>query len=139
MVKIDLDGNGGSAARSASNPTSSEFPELGSPGDVSADLIQAEYEVRRQFGAPVALEDYLRRFPHQAAELARLIAAGGCAARHSSAAAAPRSSAGPETREIAAAAPRTVRPVPDHQTAGPGRDGLGLPGRGHSSRTPRWR
>ena len=58
-----------------------EFPELGSPGNVSADLIQAEYEVRRQFGVPVTLDDYVRRFPHQAGDLARLIAQGGSACR----------------------------------------------------------
>ena len=46
----------------------------------------------------------------------------------------------PESRtaaENARGTPRTVRPVPDHQAAGPGGDGLGLPGRGHPARPPR--
>ncbi len=83
------------AARPAGQPRvlPRSVPELGSPGDVSADLIQAEYEVRRQFGAPLTLEDYNRRFPHQAEELARLITPSGRPqSRHSSVAAPFRSS-----------------------------------------------
>ena len=88
-----LNGSGGAAGRSPSKSYLKDFPELGSPGDVSADLIQAEYEVRRQFGVPLALEDYIRRFPHQAGELARMIAQGGSAvSRRSSVAAPSRSS-----------------------------------------------
>ncbi len=93
MVKIDLERQWGRGRQISLESYLEEFPELGSPGDVSIDLIQAEHEVRRQFGAPLALEDYLRRFPHQAAQLARLIAPGGSAlSRHSSAAAPSRSS-----------------------------------------------
>ena len=77
MVKIDLERQWQRGRQVSLESYLKEFPELGSPADVSADLIQAEYEVRRQFGAPAALEDYLRRFPHQAGELARLIAQGG--------------------------------------------------------------
>jgi serine/threonine protein kinase/formylglycine-generating enzyme required for sulfatase activity len=83
MVKIDLERQWQQGRRVSLESYLQEFPELGSPGDVSADLIQAEFAVRRQFGAPAALEDYLVRFPHQAAELARLIAQGGSAvSRH---------------------------------------------------------
>ena len=93
MVKIDLERQWRRGRQVSLESYLEEFPELGSPGDVSADLIQAEYEVRRQFGAPAALEDYVRRFPHQAGELARLIAQGGSApSRRSSAAAPSRSS-----------------------------------------------
>ena len=77
MVKIDLARQWQRGRQVSLESYLKEFPELGSPGDVSADLIQAEYEVRRQFGAPAAFEDYLRRFPGQAGELARLIAQGG--------------------------------------------------------------
>jgi len=93
MVKIDLERQWRRGRQISLESYLGEFPELGSPGDVSVDLIQAEYEVRRQFGAPVTLEDYIRRFPHQAGELGRLIAQGGSAlARHASAAAPSRTS-----------------------------------------------
>jgi len=93
MVKIDLQRQWRRGRQVSLESYLEEFPELGSPGDVSADLIQAEYEVRRQFGAPLTLEDYLRRFPHQAGELARLIAQGGSTlTHHSSIAASSRSS-----------------------------------------------
>jgi serine/threonine protein kinase len=73
MVKIDLNQRWRHGDQISLEKYCKEFPELGSPANVPADLIQAEYEVRRQCGAPVALEDYLRRFPHQAAELGRVL------------------------------------------------------------------
>jgi formylglycine-generating enzyme required for sulfatase activity/serine/threonine protein kinase len=92
MVKVDLQRQWQRGRQVSLESYLEEFPELGSPGDVSADLIQAEYEVRRQFGAPVALDDYLRRFPQQAEELGRLIAPNSSGpARHASVAAPPRS------------------------------------------------
>jgi serine/threonine protein kinase len=94
MVKIDLERNWRLGRQVSLESYLKEFPELGSPGDVAVDLIQAEYEVRRQFGALLTLEDYQRRFPHQAEEFARLIGQGGPAlSRHSSVAAPSRSSA----------------------------------------------
>ena len=77
MVKIDLARQWQRGRQVSLESYLKEFPELGTPDNVSADLIQAEYEVRRQFGAPAALEDYVTRYPHQAGELARLIAQGG--------------------------------------------------------------
>jgi Protein kinase domain len=77
MVKIDLERQWQRGRQVSLESYLKDFPELGSPADVSADLIQAEYDVRRQFGAPAALEDYIKRFPGQAGELARLIAQGG--------------------------------------------------------------
>ena len=79
MVKIDLERQWARGQEISLESYLKQYPELGRPDDVSADLIQAEYEVRKQFGAPVALDDYLRRFPHQAAELGRLIAQGNSA------------------------------------------------------------
>ncbi len=73
MVKIDLERQWRRGRQVSLESYIEAFPELGSPGDISADLIKVEYEVRLQFGAPLTLEDYKRRFPHQAAELARLI------------------------------------------------------------------
>jgi len=93
MVKIDLERQWRRGRQVSLESYIKEFPELGSPGDVSADLIQAEYEVRRQFGAPLTIEDYNRRFPHHAGELAHLIVQGSSAlSRHSSVAAPARSS-----------------------------------------------
>ena len=52
MVKIDLERQWRRGRQVSLESYLKQFPELGSPADVSADLIQAEYEVRRQFGAP---------------------------------------------------------------------------------------
>ena len=93
MVKIDLQRQWGLGRQVSLESYLAEFPELGSSGDVSVDLIQAEYEVRSQFSAPATLDDYIRRFPHQADELARLIAPGGSAlSRQASVASSSRSS-----------------------------------------------
>ena len=76
MVKIDLERQWGLGNRLSLETYLQEYPELGNPADVSADLIQAEYEVRKQFGAAADLDDYARRFPAQVDELRRLIASG---------------------------------------------------------------
>ncbi len=93
MVKIDLERQWARGHEISLESYLAQYPELGRPDEVSADLIQAEYEVRKQFGAPVSLDDYLRRFPHQAAELGRLISQGNSSLRHRlSASGPPRSS-----------------------------------------------
>jgi hypothetical protein len=51
MVKIDLERQWGLGKRLSLETYLQEYPELGSPSDVSADLIQAEYEVRKQLDA----------------------------------------------------------------------------------------
>lgn len=48
------------------------FPELCEGGVVPADLLYEEILVRRQSGETIQLEDYERRFPRQATQLARL-------------------------------------------------------------------
>jgi serine/threonine protein kinase len=94
MVKIDLERQWARGHEISLESYLKQYPELGRADDVSADLIQAEYEVRKQFGAPVTLDDYLKRFPHQAAELGRLIAQGRSSlSRRSSASSPTRSSA----------------------------------------------
>ena len=52
MVKIDLERQWQRGRQVSLKSYLKEFPELGSPSDVSADLIQAEYEVRRESGDP---------------------------------------------------------------------------------------
>ncbi len=49
------------------------YPELGTPDTVAADLIQAEYEARREGGAAAPLTAFIKRFPRQAGEVRRLI------------------------------------------------------------------
>ncbi len=49
------------------------FPELGTVETVPAELILAEYEVRRRSGESVELAQFEQRFPHQAGALRRLI------------------------------------------------------------------
>jgi hypothetical protein len=49
MVKIDLERQWRGGRRISLESYLEQFPELGSPGDVPADLIQAEYEVRREW------------------------------------------------------------------------------------------
>ena len=48
------------------------YPELGGPDQVDAELIVAEYRVRRQFGAAADLDTYAMRYPNQATEVRRL-------------------------------------------------------------------
>jgi serine/threonine protein kinase/WD40 repeat protein len=73
LVKIDLERQWHAGGRVRLEDYLRRFPELGSPQSVPADLIQAEYEVCRQFGAPADLADFRRRFPCQADELQRLL------------------------------------------------------------------
>jgi serine/threonine protein kinase len=107
MVKIDLERQWERGNEIRLEAYLEQFPELGAPGNVSADLIQAEYEVRKRFGAPVTLDDYLRRFPHQAAELGRLIAQGQSSL-------SPRSSSSGAARSSSSSAPvRSARAKPE--------------------------
>src|SRR5262245_15427865 len=45
-----------------------QYPELGDAATVPAELVRAEFEVRRSHG-PVSLDDFRRRFPRPAEEL----------------------------------------------------------------------
>src|SRR4029077_17432958 len=49
------------------------YPELGDSDNAAPDLIQAEYEVRQQFGFMPELGEYERRFPRQADTLRPLL------------------------------------------------------------------
>jgi serine/threonine protein kinase len=73
MVKIDLERQWGLNRRACVEGYLHTYPELGTPDTVAADLLQAEYEVRRQFHDPVTPDDYPRRFPRQAEEFRRLV------------------------------------------------------------------
>ena len=74
MVKIDLKQQWQKGRRAKVEAYLKAFPELGTPETVRVDLVLAEYEARRQFGAPASLEEFARRFPNQAEELRRHLA-----------------------------------------------------------------
>ncbi len=73
MVHVDLERQWQRGNRLSLDAYLDRYPELGSPESVSADLIFAEYLVRRQFGAPAELNEFVRRFPSQADQLAWLV------------------------------------------------------------------
>jgi serine/threonine protein kinase len=50
-----------------------EFPELVSGGQMPCDLIFEEFHIRQRAGHPLAVGDYLERFPAQAEEIRRLL------------------------------------------------------------------
>src|SRR5262249_45807652 len=74
MVKIDIERQWQQGHQVSLESYLKQYPELGNPADVSLNLVQAELEVRRQFGAPATLEDYRLRFPHLDAPLPGLFA-----------------------------------------------------------------
>ena len=73
MVAIDLEHHWQRGNRLTLEAYLEQYPELGSTETVPAELILAEYQVRQQFGATAEPNDFGRRFPRQAAEVARLI------------------------------------------------------------------
>ncbi|MGH7137427.1 MAG: hypothetical protein ACREHD_16915, partial [Pirellulales bacterium] len=50
-----------------------DYPELVASGHLPYDLVGEEYQLRRQSGEAVCLEEYERRFPSHAAPLRRLL------------------------------------------------------------------
>jgi hypothetical protein len=74
MVKIDLERQWQRGRQASLQDYLDAYPELGDTDSVPLDLIQTEYEVRRQFGAPAEAEDYARRFPGQAAAVRQALA-----------------------------------------------------------------
>lgn len=74
LVKIDLERQWQQSRRPLLETYLQSYPELGTPHTVALGLIQAEYEVRQQFGFPADLEDFARRFPRQEVALRRLVA-----------------------------------------------------------------
>lgn len=72
LIKVDLEYRWrGDAHHKRIENYAQEFPELAS-GGMPPDLIYEEYRTRRSAGQIVAPEEYFRRFPEQAEELARL-------------------------------------------------------------------
>ena len=75
MVKIDLEHQWALGNRLSLEMYLEQYPELGTPADVAADLIRADYAARCQFGDAAELDDYDRRFPGRADELRRVLGA----------------------------------------------------------------
>jgi serine/threonine protein kinase len=73
MIKVDLERQWQHGRRLSLASYLERYPELGTFETIPADLILAEYEVRKQFNVPAEASAYLRRFPRQAGELAELI------------------------------------------------------------------
>lgn len=69
MIKIDLEKQWQLGRRPTVESYLALYPELGTPGNAPVDLIQAEYEVRMQFGVAADLAEIARRFPGQAEQL----------------------------------------------------------------------
>jgi predicted Ser/Thr protein kinase len=102
MIKIDLERQWQAGRRVEIEAYLKAFPELGTPETVPADLVLAEYEVRRQFGPAPTPEEFVRRFPHQAEELRRHT---GQPPRDSTAATHNRNTPPPSTYSAAARTP----------------------------------
>ena len=74
LVKIDLERQWQRGSRVTLDTYLRDYPALGTAESVSAELVQAEYEVRRQFHGRADLDEFAERFPHQEQELRRLLA-----------------------------------------------------------------
>jgi hypothetical protein len=72
MVKIDMERRWGSGRPIELEAYRDTVPELGAPETVPAELILAEYEVRRRFGAPEEPSAFVKRFPSRSEEVRHL-------------------------------------------------------------------
>jgi hypothetical protein len=77
MVKLDQRRQWQNGRQQSIEEYLKAYPELGSADTVSADLLLADYEVRRQCGTPTDLMHYAQRFPRRVDELRRLMDASG--------------------------------------------------------------
>jgi predicted Ser/Thr protein kinase len=73
MVKIDLERRWEHGKQVSLEAYLKKLPELGTADLVPVDLILAECEVRQQFGVPVNLADFTKRFPRQAKDLRQFV------------------------------------------------------------------
>jgi serine/threonine protein kinase len=73
LVRIDLLRRWRGGSRPTVESYLKAIPELGTADSVSADLVAAEFEARRQAGSPCDPTEVARRFPRQAAELQGLL------------------------------------------------------------------
>jgi serine/threonine protein kinase len=109
LVKIDLERNWRAGRRVTVESYLRDYPELGTPDTVPADLLQAEYEARRQRGESGDLSGFARRFPRRAEAFGRLL---GQAPAEESAAALSTVGRGPAPSTQDAAAPAAPDGLP---------------------------
>jgi hypothetical protein len=76
MVKIDLERRWQAGERPGLADYLRDVPELGTPRTVPADLVQAEHDVRQQFGERLDTLAFLEPYGDRAEELAALLAGG---------------------------------------------------------------
>ena len=69
LIKIDFERRWQAGRKVLIDGYLKPLPELGTLESLPVDLILAEYQVRRQFGAPTDLAQYGKRFPKQIDEL----------------------------------------------------------------------
>ncbi len=74
LIKIDIERQWQRGNQIPVEEYLTRYPELVTPETVPTSLIQAEYEVRCQFGAALQLEELCQRFPAHASELEQLVA-----------------------------------------------------------------
>jgi serine/threonine protein kinase len=73
LIKVDLEYRWPHPAhRRTLEEYAALYPELRAGGDLPSDLVYEELLVRRQSGETIQLDEYERRFPRQATQLARL-------------------------------------------------------------------
>jgi tRNA A-37 threonylcarbamoyl transferase component Bud32 len=102
MVKIDLERHWQRGRPAHLEAYLRAAPELGPASCLPADLLLAEYEARRECGAPADLAEFAKRFPRQAGELRRLVEVGAPSQAPSGGSSIP-----PDART-----PLPVRPAP---------------------------
>jgi len=85
LVKIDLERQWQQGARVTLDSYLQQYPALGTSESVPADLILAEYEIRRQFKVPAELDEFIERFPNQQQEFRELLAGADAARSRASA------------------------------------------------------
>ena len=123
MIKIDLEKRWQTGQRLTVESYLKGFPELGTRDTVSPDLLQAEYEVRRQFGAGAELSDFAKRFPKRVDELRQLLEQTGASKKPGFSEKPGFSSPEPAQRR-----PDTIPPSPSTQSLPPtGATPVGLP------------
>jgi predicted Ser/Thr protein kinase len=73
LIKIDLKRQWQRGRQPTVETYLEAYPELGDRDTAPADLLQAEYAVRRQFGASASWSDFAQRFPRQVDALRQLL------------------------------------------------------------------
>lgn len=109
MVKIDLERQWQIGRQLPVESYLERFPQLGTAETVAADLIQAEYDVRRQFGSSADFAQFAQRFPQQAHEVQALVEAAERRRSEDEPGPSPASEADRETSPFAPSTPSLAK------------------------------